>query len=77
MASQLGGSQQLAVMAAALCLLVCAGNALDTKIVQIKNYTKVSQSGVSTLYQVETGSDSGYEHPPLLVHLVGSRHGEC
>ena len=58
-----------------LLLLAAGGSlALQVRVAEVQNYTKLASWGKSSLYRVE--ADAGYETNPLLIHLVGSRYGE-
>ncbi len=50
--------------------------ALSVSTINVTGYKQTGSYLNSSLWIVDLPPDSGYEHPPLLVHLTGSRHGE-
>lgn len=65
----------VSLLAVGLLLLAAGGSlALQVRVAEVQNYTKLASWGKSSLYRVE--ADAGYETNPLLIHLVGSRYGE-
>ncbi|XP_064389366.1 uncharacterized protein LOC135337365 [Halichondria panicea] len=56
-----------------LCLCVHC-SALNVSTVNVTGYKQAGSYLNSSVYVVDLPSDSGYVHPPMLVHLTGSRH---
>ena len=59
-----------------LCLCVHC-SALSVSTVNVTGYKQAGSYLNSSLYVVDLPPDSGYDYPPMLVHLTGSRHGEA
>lgn len=57
------------------CLFASSWALVNPNIVQPTGFTKLRTSGQSTLYTIELPSSAhGYQYPPYLLDLQGSRH---
>ena len=48
--------------------------AVQPRVAPVTEYAKLRSFNQSTLYHIV--ADDEYDHPPLLIHLKGSRYGQ-